>query len=318
MSSTSARVTLGLVKSSSTEFAVNYINQNAQIQEIHVDLRHETYVITSTVVRGGSKRKKQEFKVNPNELDIVTTQFGEGDFMYGRRWVVNSNTPPQGQTEIKNVMKEHFNHKMAEALPLVLNCHLLDPLIDIVINYCKYEMENYRVIELNPLNMYGGSGLQVWCKNGGESIREIMRERRYTWTETTDVDIVLITDLKPACSLLAPFDCKKERESWGIVCYHEITRAKFDKELDKLVMEFGLPEKIVCAEMVAPAVEWAKARQLPWYTIWFPAVATSAAYDKHNRDVVQNCTRVIVFNSIDAQSAMRKAQGRGKPTHLIE
>jgi hypothetical protein len=88
--------------------------------------------------------------------------------------------------------------------------------------------------------------------------------------------------------------------AWGIVGYRNfVDRARFDAEMEKLVAERGLPDKVVSGGATGAdtmARDWATAKQIP-FTEHAPTSPTAAAYKARNSKIVKDSTLIIAFIS---------------------
>jgi hypothetical protein len=102
-------------------------------------------------------------------------------------------------------MKEYYN---AELLKELSEPFLLKELMAIVYEYSKYEMDEYKDIASGNSPQYPGITVHLHFEGEDDRIiRRKLEQRRYIFTEKdmSDGD-KLYTDIKPACSLLKPFD----------------------------------------------------------------------------------------------------------------
>jgi hypothetical protein len=206
-------VSVGLIKASEEEFEANYAVANAHIStvvKVRVSLGKVMHLISGKNHNGYSWQDSGSSGVWTDEIDENKYWFGNtlsfvpGSFFGDRTLALLTN---HGNTEIQNVMKEFYNMNMFKEI----NGILLKELIVIVYDYCKYEMSKYMDISWGRLNL-AKTTLDYDCGDS-EKVREALRQRRYKFTEIIVAeDEVLFTDIKPACSLLAPFDIGNDPE----------------------------------------------------------------------------------------------------------
>jgi hypothetical protein len=198
---------LGLIKASEDEFEANYALDNAcngHFRKIHIRLRRNNHWVSSQAFFFGNWTSPIVAHIETHKVEEEVDKLGRLTFVPGASFddVESTKTVKHGSAELQNIMKEYYNAALLKELNWPF---LLKELLTIVFEYSKYEMSAYTDISCGILERH--SGLTFHCDEDRDKIRRMLEQRRYTFIEkTVSADAWLYTDIKPACSLLKPFD----------------------------------------------------------------------------------------------------------------
>ena len=114
------------------------------------------------------------------------------------------------------------------------------------------------------------------------------------------------------------------REVWGVVGFRRfVDRTWFDREMESLVRERGLPAQIVSGGAPGAdtmARDWAHKNFVP-FVEHPPKAQTAAAFKARNSLIVRDSTLVVAFVSVKSRGThdtLNKAAAAGKGSVVIQ